>query len=129
LRVHLLDNTVLRELGLDNTFKSLQCTMQSTVDETIDQMLKKMRRALSGAQADLLNVHCQKYALYLDVEDSLEEFEENGDPMISRLIQKHEFPFWIQQHHPNVKILYRQRDDTLDRKVVRIYFGMYLFVR
>jgi hypothetical protein len=74
LRVHLLDNTVLRELGLDNTFKSLQCNMESTVEQTIEQMKKKMRRALSGAQAELLDLHCQTYALYLDVEDSGEEF-------------------------------------------------------
>jgi len=62
-RVYLEDDIVLRQLGLNNTFKTIELN-GSTVAEVERLMLKKMSTALTEAQLEMLRSTCMNYHLH-----------------------------------------------------------------
>lgn len=70
LRVHLPDNIFLRQLGFENTFKTLDVNNQRTAAELEDMMREKMCKGMTEQQKVTISKQCQAYHLHWVPADS-----------------------------------------------------------
>jgi hypothetical protein len=65
VRVNLGDNPVLKHLGLDNTFKTIELTSNMNTAEVERSIAHKMTAGMTKEQTELINEQCMLYRLFV----------------------------------------------------------------
>jgi RhoGEF domain len=64
LRTYLPDNVFLRQLGFENTFKTLLISSATTAKEMERMMIDKMTKGMGDAQANVIRQQCSHYYMH-----------------------------------------------------------------
>jgi hypothetical protein len=64
-RVYLSDEQILRQVGLNNAYKTLLLTSSSTPSNTTSSMLKAMCKGMHPADKNVIEVKCSSYAFFV----------------------------------------------------------------
>eukprot|EP00013_Stygamoeba_regulata_P011628 CAMPEP_0177681526 /NCGR_PEP_ID=MMETSP0447-20121125/30767_1 /TAXON_ID=0 /ORGANISM="Stygamoeba regulata, Strain BSH-02190019" /LENGTH=611 /DNA_ID=CAMNT_0019190957 /DNA_START=9 /DNA_END=1841 /DNA_ORIENTATION=+ len=78
-RVHLPDDQILRQVGLNNTYKSLLLTPTCTPSNTTASMIKAMSKGMSPADKNVIEVKCAAYQFFITIGKKRERVVETDE--------------------------------------------------
>eukprot|EP00007_Cunea_sp_BSH-02190019_P007281 CAMPEP_0174245214 /NCGR_PEP_ID=MMETSP0417-20130205/38001_1 /TAXON_ID=242541 /ORGANISM="Mayorella sp, Strain BSH-02190019" /LENGTH=1265 /DNA_ID=CAMNT_0015324973 /DNA_START=59 /DNA_END=3856 /DNA_ORIENTATION=- len=83
LRVYLLEDEVLRKVGLNNTFKTLLVSEALTLTEMKDEMIKRMVKGMTSQETAEVNQHCTTFEFFIMQGDGTQtQLEEDSNPWV-----------------------------------------------